>query len=132
MTIFMRFSSARRHDLAVDAWFDAPNHELRLMVRPWFETMRALGDDVRELMHDGWPTACVKDAAFAYVAAFNGHANIGFYFGAELDDPSGLLQGAGKRMRHVKLIWGQPANEGALHALIVEAYRDIRRRLAEG
>lgn len=99
------------------------------MVQPWFERMRACGQDVRELVHDGYPTACVDDAAFAYVNAFSAHANIGFYYGAELTDPVGLLEGAGKRMRHTKLRWGEPVRTEALEALIAEAYRDIRSRL---
>ncbi|MEI9965905.1 MAG: DUF1801 domain-containing protein [Caulobacteraceae bacterium] len=53
-------------------------------------------------MHDGHPTACVGDAAFAYVDAFRAHVNVGFFHGAALDDPAGLLEGTGKRMRHVK------------------------------
>jgi hypothetical protein len=31
------------------------------------------------------------------------HLSFGFYFGAELDDPGALLEGTGKRMRHVKI-----------------------------
>ncbi|MFV4649120.1 DUF1801 domain-containing protein, partial [Mycobacterium tuberculosis] len=69
------------------------------------------------------------EAAFAYVDAFAAHANVGFFFGAFLNDPAGLLRGAGKRMRHVKLPWGEPVDETALKALIGEAYRDIRFRL---
>ena len=126
----MRFPDARRHDPAVDAWFAAPDRELRLMVQPWFEAIRGLGDDVTELMHDGWPTACVDEAAFAYVAAFSAHANVGFYFGAALPDPAGLLEGSGKRMRHVKLRWGEPQNTAAMNGLIAAAYSDIRRRVA--
>ncbi len=49
--------------------------------------------------------------------------------GAELDDPAGLLEGTGKRMRHVKLRWGEAVNDTALNALIAAAYRDIRLRL---
>ena len=101
------------------------------MVQPWFEVLRACGTDVRELLHDGWPTACAGDAAFAYVSAFSAHANIGFYFGAELPDPSGLLEGAGKRMRHVKLRWGETGDPAAIGALIDAAYADMQRRLAE-
>jgi hypothetical protein len=126
----MRFPSAVRCDPAVDAWFATPNHELRLMAQPWFERMRACGEDVRELLADGHPTACVEDAAFAYVDAFAAHANIGFFHGAALDDPAGLLQGAGKRMRHVKLRWGEPVDTAALEALIAAACRDIRARIA--
>ncbi|MGE3301679.1 MAG: DUF1801 domain-containing protein [Hyphomonadaceae bacterium] len=92
--------------------------------------MRARGEDVRELLHDGCPVACVGDAPFAYVNAFTAHANVGFYFGAVLPDPAGLLEGAGKRMRHVKLRPGVTLNEGALQALIAAAYADIRARLA--
>lgn len=90
--------------------------------------MRGRGPDVRELLHDGHPTACVGDAAFAYVDAFSAHANVGFFFGAMLNDPQGLLQGAGKRMRHVKLRWGEMANEPALNDLIAAAYHDMRAR----
>jgi hypothetical protein len=99
------------------------------MAEPWFERMRECGADIRELLADGHPTACAQDAAFAYVDAFSAHANVGFFFGAELDDPAGLLEGAGKRMRHAKLRWGEPVNVAALEALIAAAYRDIRLRL---
>ena len=126
-----RLPSAVRRDPRVDAWFNDITDPFRLMVRPWFELMRECGPDVRELIHDGMPTACVGDAAFAYVNAFSAHASVGFFHGASLPDPSGLLQGDGKRMRHVKLRPGDGVDEDALGALVAAAYRDIRRRLAE-
>jgi hypothetical protein len=128
--VLFRFPNALRRDPQVEAWFAAPDHELRRMAEPWFEAMRGCGDDVRELLHDGHPTACADDAAFAYVDAFSAHVNVGFFFGAELPDPAGLLQGAGQRMRHVKLRWGEPMNAAAINGLIAAAYSDIRRRLA--
>ena len=124
----MRFPEAVRRDPRVEAWFDRAD-PLRLMVQPWFERMRGCGEDVRELLADGHPTACVEDAAFGYVDAFSAHANIGFFFGAELPDPRGLLEGSGKRMRHVKLRWGAPFDETALAELVSAAYRDMRSRL---
>lgn len=129
MTELMRFPSAVRTEPAIDAWFAAPHDEMRRMAQPWFERMRTCGDDVREVMHDGCPTACVEDAAFAYVAAFREHVNVGFFHGASLPDPAGMLTGAGKRMRHVKLRWGEPVDTAALDALIAAAHRDIRARL---
>jgi hypothetical protein len=92
--------------------------------------MRNCGPDVREIMHDGHPIACVGDAAFGYVNAFSAHANVGFFCGAMLEDPAGLLEGAGKRMRHVKIRWASPVNVDALSELIAAAYRDIRLRIA--
>ena len=131
MSDIFRFPSASERDPSVEAWFDEPNHELRRIARPWFEMMRACGPDVRELIHDRHPTACAGDAAFGYVDAFSAHANVGFFFGSDLNDPARLLEGAGKRMRHVKLHWGQDIDADALSALIDAAYLDIRRRLRD-
>jgi hypothetical protein len=94
--------------------------------------MRSCGDDVRELLHDGHPTVCVNDAAFAYVNAFRAHVNVGFFRGAELADPEGLLEGTGRFMRHVKLRPGEDVNASALAGLIRNAYADIKRRLEAG
>jgi hypothetical protein len=124
-----RLTGARAADPNVRAWFAGGNDPLRHRAERWFERLRACGPDVGELLHDGHPTACVGDAAFGYVDAFGSHVNLGFFHGAALADPAGLLQGTGKRMRHVKLRWGEPVNEAAVNALIATAYRDIRSRL---
>jgi len=123
------FSGGVRIDRESDAWPPEPADELRRAARTWFEQMRSCGADVRELMHDGCPVACVEDAPFGYVNAFKAHVNVGFFCGAMLDDPEGLLEGAGKRMRHVKLRGPQQVNADALRDLIVAAYEDIRIRL---
>jgi hypothetical protein len=125
----MRFPSAIAHDPAVDAWFDSRPAKLGAIAREWFLRMRACGSDVRELLHDGHPTACVGDAAFGYTNAFTAHVNVGFFLGAALPDPAGLLQGNGKYMRHVKLRPGVAVDAASLDALITVAYRDIKARL---
>jgi hypothetical protein len=125
----LRFPSAVPHDPAIDRWLGGQRDDLRPLVAEWFARMRRCGDDVRELMHDGCPTACVGDAAFGYVAAFKAHVNVGFFFGAFLDDPARLLQGTGKRMRHVKLHPGRQMDAAALGSLVDGAYADIRERL---
>ena len=124
-----RLPSAVKRDPAIEAWFSKPNDALRQITRTWFERMRRCGADVRELMHDGCPTACVGDAAFGYVNAFRAHVNVGFFCGAMLRDPAGLLEGTGKRMRHVKLRLDQDVDGDALNELIAAAYDDIRVRL---
>lgn len=123
------FPEASAADAAVARWFAAPD-PLRALLAPWYAVARGCGPDTRELIHDGRPTICVGDAAFVYLDAYSAHAAIGFYFGAELPDPAGLLAGTGKRMRHVKLRPGGFPDEAALVALIMAAGRDIRQRLA--
>jgi hypothetical protein len=124
-----RFPGAVRQDPAVEAWMHGHSGELGLIAREWFEVMRACGADVRELLHDGHPTACVGDAAFGYVNAFKAHVNVGFFRGAELADPERLLEGTGKFMRHVKLRPGADVNATALRKLIDTAYTDMKGRL---
>ena len=99
------------------------------LARRWFSVMRRCGGDVRELLHDGHPTACVADAAFSYVNAFRDHVNVGFFRGAEFADPEGLLEGEGRFMRHVKLRPEGVVDETALAKLIHAAYVDMKERV---
>jgi hypothetical protein len=124
----LRFDGGVERDPAVDAWLREHAGELGFIAQRWFEAMRKCGDEVRELVHDGCPVACLGDAPFGYVNVFKAHVNVGFFHGASLPDPARLLQGDGKRMRHVKLRPGTPANDAALRALIEAAYADIRAR----
>jgi hypothetical protein len=128
--LFSLPSSVRR-DPAIETWMDAHAGELGAIARRWFQAMRECGSDVREVLHDGHPTAYVADAAFAYVNAFKAHVNVGFFRGAEIADPDGLLEGTGKFMRHVMLRPGGEVDAGALSRLIVTAYTDMQRRLGE-
>lgn len=123
------FPSAVKRDPAIERWMDEHRGELGEIARRWFEVMRRCGDDVRELLHDGAPTACVGDAAFGYVNAFRAHVNVGFFRGAEIADPAGLLEGTGRFMRHVKLGPGRDVDAAALAKLIDTAYTDMERRL---
>jgi hypothetical protein len=129
MNDILRLSGAVKRDTAVDTWLTDDPVDLRSIAQKWFAKMRQCGDDVRELMHDGCPVACVEDAPFAYVNSFKSHVNVGFFHGAALQDPAGLLHGSGKRMRHVKLNPGRELNAAALSDLIDAAYADIRGRL---
>ena len=129
MSRLMRFPSATRHDPAVDAWLHERPGPLGVIAKRWFGVMRSCGEDVRELLHDGHPTACVGDAAFGYVNSFTAHVNVGFFLGPEMDDPRHLLEGSGKFMRHVKLRPGHEVDEAALTRLVEAAYTGIRERM---
>jgi hypothetical protein len=131
MNQLLRFPSSVQRDPAIEVWMHAHSGELGAIAQRWFEVMRACGDDVRELLHDGHPTACVGDAAFAYVNAFRAHVNVGFFRGAEIGDAKGLLEGAGRFMRHVKLRPENHVDATALTRLIETAYADMKGRLKE-
>ena len=131
-TALLRFNGARERDPAIDAWMKEHAGELGAIARQWFEVMRRCGDEVRELMHDGCPVACLGDAPFGYVDVFTAHVNVGFFHGAALPDPARLLEGAGKCMRHVKLRPGTPVKATALSRLIETAYEDIKARVEHG
>jgi hypothetical protein len=124
----MRFPNSVKRDPVIEVWMHKHFGRLGAIAQRWFEVMRSCGDDVRELLHDGHPTACVDDAAFGYVNVFKAHVNVGFFRGAEIVDPNGILEGTGKFMRHVKLRPEQ-ADAAALTKLIETAYIDMKRRV---
>jgi len=127
-----RLHGAVARDPAVDAWIQAHGGELGAIARTWFEAMRRCGDEVRELVHDGCPVACLGDAPFGYVNVFTSHVNVGFFQGASLPDPAGLMQGSGKFMRHVRLKPETAIDAASLGRLIKAAYWDIKARLENG
>jgi hypothetical protein len=94
--------------------------------------MRECGDEVREVFHDGCANACLGDVPFGYVNVFSTHVNLGFFYGAALADPEGMLQGGGKRMRHVKLRAGVATDDAALKRMIEAAYSDVKARVENG
>ncbi len=96
MSRLLRFPTSVKRDPAIDAWIQSHPGELGTIAQHWFGVMRACGNDVRELLHDGHPTACVGDAAFAYVNAFTAHVNVGFFRGAELVGPGRAARGHGQ------------------------------------
>ncbi len=129
---FLTFNSASPRDPVIDAWMKRHPTALGSLAKKWFAVMRNSGDEVLELFHDGCPVACLGNAPFAYVNVFTAHVNVGFFNGSALPDPSYLLQGAGRFMRHVKLKPGTPTTTTALSKLIATAYADIKSRLENG
>jgi hypothetical protein len=131
-TELLRFSGTVERDPAIAGWMKDHAGDLGSVARRWFKAMRDCGDEVREVLHDGCPVACLGDAPFGYVNVFTSHVNLGFFYGAALPDPARLLQGPGKFMRHVKLMPDNPANDAALAALIDAAWWDIKARVEHG
>ncbi len=125
----LRFNGTVERDPAIEVWLKEHTGELGAIAQHWFQVMRECGDEVRELLHDGCPVACLGDTPFGYVNVFRAHVNVGFFQGAALPDPARLLEGTGKFMRHVKLRPGAAANDAALRGLIERAYWDMKERV---
>ncbi len=66
---------------------------------------------------------------YAYIAVQTSHINLGFYHGASLPDPAGLLEGTGKALRHVKIRDVAATRNRAVAALLREAIADRRRHV---
>ena len=73
------------------------------------EAAAQLRDVVREAAPDAeeaikWSQPVYShNGPFCYFKAFKKHINFGFWRGAQMSDPSSLLQGTGGKMRHVKI-----------------------------
>jgi hypothetical protein len=131
-TRLLTFDGAVERDPAIERWMKGHTGELGAMARRWFEVMRHRGDEMREVFHDGCANACLGDVPFGYVGVFTTHVNVGFFYGAGLADPAGLLEGSGKSMRHVKLKPGVATDDAALERLIEAAYADVKERVENG
>ncbi len=68
--------------------------------------------------------------AHVYIMPLKARVNLGFYHGANVPDPAGLLEGAGKKLRHVKVTSLEMANQPEIEALIAAAL--VERKAALG
>ena len=64
-----------------------------------------------------------NNGPFAYIKAFKNSVNFGFWRGVDLDDPQGILEGSGEKMRHVKL--------SSLDDIDEQAFSDFIRQAAQ-
>ena len=55
---------------------------------------------------------------------FRGWVNLGFFQGASLTDPQGLLEGTGAKLRHLKLRTVADTEKAGVRALVKEAYAE--------
>lgn len=62
---------------------------------------------------------------FCYIAPQKKHVNLGFYYGADLSDPTGLLEGSGKSLRHVKIHSVADAKNPNLKKIVKQASQHL-------
>ncbi|MFY0662257.1 MAG: hypothetical protein JXR15_17315 [Shimia sp.] len=68
---------------------------------------------------------------YCYILLHSDWVNLGFYKGAELPDPTGLLQGTGAKMRHIKMRVLADCHNPHVHDLIVVALKERKAALGQ-
>lgn len=131
MPKLLRYTGNDLQDIQFSDWLSQKPDELQPIAQKWFSAIKRSGSEAQDIFHDNYPIVCVDQAPFAYVNAFTKHVNLGFFYGAYLPDPSGLLEGTGKHMRHIKLRPDTAIDEKEVLNLIALAYADILQRLIE-
>lgn len=66
---------------------------------------------------------------YVYIAPQKKHVNLGFYYGASLLDQSNLLEGTGKRLRHIKIFNETEAKDKQIQNLISAAISELKSSL---
>lgn len=61
-----------------------------------------------------------------YICPMRAYVRLGFMYGGRLDDPVHLLEGVGKRLRHVKVRTLHEADSPALRQLVVTAWTNAQ------
>jgi len=128
----------------------SPPPELLVFLSPYDKTIIELALAVRAVMLEEAPSAVesIYDAynavalgyaftgrlkdSFCHIAVYTGHVNLGFNRGAELPDPQGILQGSGKKVRHVRIALPADLERPWVRRYIRAAIRQLGGPLAPG
>lgn len=129
MEQLLRFSGSDIQNIDFDPWLEQKSEVLRPIAAKWFDAIKDCGPDVVDIFHDDYPIGCVDEAPFAYINVFAKHVNVGFFYGVDLPDPTRILEGTGRRMRHIKLFPDRQVADAAVHEILQHAYLDIKERL---
>ena len=129
MEKLLRYYGRDLQEIDFEPWLEQKPQELHDLARKWHQSIQQCGMDVNMIFHDNYPIGCVEDVPFAYVNVFSNHMNLGFFHGADLPDPTQILIGTGKRMRHIKMKPDNAIDEVAAAAILQHAYLDIKTRL---
>ena len=106
----------------VQAIANALRGEIKTQHNGVFEEAR-IGDNA---VSYGWGPKKMTEG-YAYLMPQKDRVNLGFYQGAHLPDPEGLLEGTGKSLRHIKA--RSPEVSKAIQALITEAREERKTTL---
>ncbi|MGH3494505.1 MAG: DUF1801 domain-containing protein [Sciscionella sp.] len=109
---------------AVQAWLDQLDDRSQELVDAARHVILAGQPVLHELVyHDalGYSTSGAAFDRVLYLAVASRRVTLGFFFGAALDDSTGLLRGQGIRMRSVRLTAPEELRDPAMRSLIQQA-----------
>jgi hypothetical protein len=113
-------------EVTIDDLFPTTPHAVRDILAALRKLVRDSLPDATEIIYHGalgyGPSASGFDRIL-YVAPQNGYANLGFFYGTGISDPLGLLEGSGKRMRHIKIRTLLAAQNAALIPMVQIAWQ---------
>lgn len=66
---------------------------------------------------------------YAYILPYKNWVNLGFFKGADLPDASGLMEGTGKKLRHIKIRSLQDTERPEIITLLEEALTERKQAL---
>lgn len=95
-------SGKKNPKVQVDAFINRASPTVRPVLKDLRKLVRRELPEAKEEIKWGRPVYSMKHIV-CYLAADGDHANLGFYRGIELRDPRGLLEGEGKKLRHIKV-----------------------------
>ncbi len=129
METLLKFIGKDIQEIDFEPWLEGKPDRLKPIATKWFAAIKKCGLDVQDIFHDGCPVGCVDNAPFAYVNVFKSHVNLGFFYGVDLPDKMKMLEGTGKRMRHIKLRPDVEYDDKEILSLIHASYLDIKDKL---
>jgi hypothetical protein len=68
--------------------------------------------------------------SYVYILPHTSWVNLGFFQGADLPDPDDLLEGSGKKLRHVKIHSATAAENSNIRSLIQAALAERKQALS--
>ena len=106
--------------MTVDEYIDSVEPPLRQVAEELRRIVRQAAPDATESIKWGMPVF-EHNGLLCYIGSMKRHVNLGFYRGAHLPDPHGLMEGNGKALRHVKVRDVADIRQGAFNNLVQEA-----------
>lgn len=115
-----------RLDPQVDEWIEGLGEPVQAIVKRLRGVVFEAYPEIDEGIKWSKPSYS-KEGLVCYMQTAKSHVNFGFYRGTELEDRNNLLEGDGKKMRHVRIRKADEIDEEKLKFLIWDAV-DLNRK----